>query len=73
MTLSSGIRTSRFILRGESQAILISSALVHASQWFSVLPLPHDRWEIEVKAENRELVRSLCDTLHTQCVGEESA
>lgn len=65
------IRTCRFTLGGEAQAMLITSALVHASQWFSVLPLPCDRWEIEVKEENRELVRSLCETLRIDFLGED--
>ena len=66
MTLPAQFKTSRFTLRGESQAMLISSALVHASQWFSVLPLACDGWEVEVKIENHELVRSLCEALHLE-------
>ncbi len=53
--------------------MLISSALVHASQWFSVMPLPRDRWEIEVKVENRELVQSLCKALHIEWVDPDPA
>ena len=64
VTLPAQFKTCRFTLHGESQAMLISSALVHASQWFSVLPLTCDEWEVEVKIENQELVRSLCEALH---------
>lgn len=58
MKHSSGLRTERLEFSGESVAMLIATKLVNASQWFSLLPLPDDRWEIEVKAENSGLLHS---------------
>jgi len=34
--------------------------MVSSSQWFSVLPLPDDHWEITVKVENEARLRAWC-------------
>lgn len=50
------LRIAKTVIAGESNARMISARLIDASQWFSVLPLPHDKWEIEVKEENSAML-----------------
>lgn len=52
MHMSSGYRTASITLCGEARAKAVCSLLIISSQWFSVLPLPDDLWEITVKEEN---------------------
>jgi len=59
----SGLRTASVTLCGESRAKAISSRLIGASQWFSVLPLPDDLWEITVKEENEARLQAWCASL----------
>lgn len=63
MYISSGLRTASITLGGESRALAVCSKLVNASQWFSVLPLPDDHWEITVKEENEARLRAWCAAL----------
>jgi|GEM_PF-2969553 len=48
------IRTARIEVIGMTRVQCLCDRLIAASQWFSVLPLPDDGWEIEVKEENLE-------------------
>ena len=68
--VSSDLRTSSVTLRGESQAMVMSNLLVSSSQWFSVLPLPDDRWEVTVKQENEGRLQAWCNSLGFQQVRE---
>ncbi len=43
----------------QGQAAQIAPLLVSRSQWFSIEPLPDDLYELQVKAENQNLVTSL--------------
>lgn len=38
-------------------AQVVTLALIEASQWFRVTPLPFDKYEIAVKAENKHLLK----------------
>jgi len=38
----------------------VCTRLVSSSQWFSVLPLPDDLWEITVKEENEARLQAWC-------------
>jgi len=38
----------------------LCSQLISSSQWFSVLPLPGDHWEVTVKEENEARLRAWC-------------
>jgi hypothetical protein len=40
--------------------------LVHASQWFSVLPLPDDHFEITVKKENKDMLNGIIRLGHVE-------
>ncbi|WP_221306164.1 hypothetical protein, partial [Prosthecobacter vanneervenii] len=60
---SSHFRTVQATLCGETRAMALCGLLVHASQWFSVMPLPDDQWEVCVKKENEDLLHSWCVTL----------
>lgn len=60
MYISSGFRSAGIILFGEARAMAMCSRLVSSSQWFSVLPLPDDHWEITVKEENEVRLRVWC-------------
>ncbi len=68
--VSSDLRTSSVTLRGESQAMVMSNLLVSSSQWFNVLPLPDDRWEVTVKQENEGRLQAWCNSLGFQQVRE---
>lgn len=48
------MRTARIEVVGFKRVQSLCELLIAASQWFSVLPLPDDGWEIEVKEENLE-------------------
>lgn len=72
MYVSSDLRTSTITLRGESQTMVMSSLLVQASQWFSILPLPDDQWEITVKEENEGRLQSWCMNLGFQRINQGS-
>lgn len=48
------ILTARIEVIGLIRVQGLCDRLIAASQWFSVLPLPDDGWEIEVKEENLE-------------------
>jgi hypothetical protein len=37
----------------------VATELIHASQWFSVLPLPDDHFQITVKVENRQMLTKI--------------
>jgi len=63
MSISSGLRTASITLCGESRAMAACRRLVSSSQWFSVLPLPDDHWEITVKEENEARLRAWCAAL----------
>jgi hypothetical protein len=43
----------------------VSDRLVSSSQWFSMLPLPDDHWEITVKKENEGRLKAWCASLET--------
>ena len=60
MYISSGFRSAGITLCGEERAMGMCSWLVSASQWFSVLPLPDDQWEITVKEENEARIQAWC-------------
>ncbi|MBN8420644.1 MAG: hypothetical protein J0L73_17130 [Verrucomicrobia bacterium] len=66
MYTSSSLRTASITLSGESQAMAACSRLVSSSQWFSVLPLPDDHWEITVKVENEARLRAWCAAAQEQ-------
>ena len=55
-----GFRTASVTLCGEARAMEVAIRLVSASQWFSVLPLPDDHWEITVKKENESHLQTWC-------------
>lgn len=50
----------------------MTNLLVQASQWFSILPLPDDHWEITVKDENEGRLHSWCMNLEFQRISEGS-
>ncbi len=50
--------------------MVMSNLLVSSSQWFSVLPLPDDCWEITVKEENEGRLKAWCSSLGLQRVSE---
>lgn len=52
-------KIDRIRLFGESRLRTLCDQLISWSQWFSVMPLPDDEWEIEVRIENAARVRSL--------------
>ena len=52
MTTEFKMRTMTTTLSSEAKVRSLCGKLITASQWFSVLPLPNDRWEVEVKSEN---------------------
>ena len=54
MTADFNMRTTHRTVDGEANVKSLCSELISASQWFSVLPLPDDKWEISVKEENGE-------------------
>ncbi len=60
---SSHFHTANATLRGAPCMMGLCCLLVHASQWFSVLPLPDDQWEVCVKKENEDLLHSWCAAL----------
>jgi hypothetical protein len=72
MYVSSELRTSSITLFGESQTMVMSNLLVQASQWFSILPLPDDKWEITVKEENERRLHSWCAILGFQHISKDS-
>lgn len=37
----------------------VCAQMIAWSQWFSVMPLPDDEWEVAVRPENAERVRNL--------------
>ena len=43
--------------------MIVCNRLVTASQWFSVLPLPEDLWEITGKKENEGRLKEWCDSV----------
>tara|TARA_R110002049_G_scaffold30888_1_gene105510 strand:+ start:1016 stop:1213 length:198 start_codon:yes stop_codon:yes gene_type:complete len=52
------MRTITKRLSGEPNVSSLCEKLIMASQWFCVLPLPNDSWEIEVKLENAEILNA---------------
>lgn len=58
MTAEFDMRTTTIKLSGEANVSSLCGKLITASQWFSVLPLPDDSWEIEVKNENAERLQA---------------
>jgi hypothetical protein len=57
----SGLRTTSITLASESRTMAVCRQLIIFSQWFSVLPLPDDLWEITVKEENEARLRAWCE------------
>lgn len=43
----------------QEEATQIAPILIEMSQWFSIEPLPDERFELQVKAENQGLVAGL--------------
>jgi hypothetical protein len=58
MTTEFNMRTSAVTVSKEANVGPVCAKLIAASQWFSVTPLPDDRWEIAVKAENDDLLHA---------------
>lgn len=52
--------------------MVMTNLLVQASQWFSILPLPDDHWEITVKEENERRLHSWCASLGLQHISKDS-
>lgn len=52
------MRTITKRLSGEANVSSLCEKLIIASQYFCVLPLPGDNWEIEVKRENAEILNA---------------
>ena len=50
----------------QEEAEKIAPILVVKSQWFSIEPLPDERFELQVKAENQGLVAALLFNLGEQ-------
>ena len=50
--------TTRIEVLGIHQVKQLCQRLIDFSQWFTVMPLPDDVWEIEIKKENLNLVQS---------------
>ena len=63
MPSESHLRTAAVVVSGESKVIPLCRKLISASQWFSVTPLPDDRWEVVVKAENESHLRVWAETI----------
>ena len=51
-------KTERISIFGQARLRAVCDQLIEWSQWFSIMPMPEDEWEIEVKIENAERVRS---------------
>lgn len=45
-------KTTKFIVTGEINLRQLVTIIITASQWFAVMPLPDDQWQVEVKEEN---------------------
>lgn len=60
------MRTTTIRVTGETNMKSLCGKLIRASQWFGVLPLPDDRWEIAVKEENYNLIQGWSDKLNTE-------
>ena len=58
MTTEFNLRTSAVTVSKEANVGPVCGKLIAASQWFSVTPLPEDKWEIAVKAENDDLLNA---------------
>ena len=71
MYVAPDLRTVSITLCGESHAKAISAVLVSSSQWFSVLPLPDDRWEITMKEENKVQLKMWCSSLGLKSVSDD--
>ena len=58
MTADFNMRTTSRTVAGEANVNSLCHKLTAASQWFSVLPLPDDKWEVAVKEENCERLQA---------------
>ena len=58
-------KTERVSVFGEAPLRAVCDQLIEWSQWFIVMPMPDDEWEVEVKVENVERVRSWAQATST--------
>lgn len=52
-------KTISMIVTGESATRTVALELIRQSQWFEIEPLPDDKFEITVKAENERVLQDL--------------
>lgn len=52
MNTSNLLQIVKVRVSGQPSVHKLCNLLIGASQWFAVVPLPDDEWEIEVKSEN---------------------
>ena len=51
-------RTESIVMKGEATVQCITEALVSASCWFTIHPLPDQVWRITVKADDMPILRA---------------
>jgi len=53
MTNPYSFRVAKIVITSEATVRKLCDELLKQSQWFSVLPMPDDAWELTVKEENQ--------------------
>lgn len=49
-------------IQGDNQLFVLVARLAYRSQWFAVMPLPDDEYDVSVREENEQMLITLANS-----------